>query len=367
MESLKEQRGLVIELAMTRAILDLARWAPSGDNTQPWRFAIESPAHVVVHGFDTRQDCVYDLDGHSSQLAVGAMLETLGIAATGFGLRTLAVRRRETSDVRPVFDVRLSPDQGLAPSKLLPYVRARTVQRRPMQPRRLTAEEKLAIESSVGERYRVRWLETTSERWRAAKLMWRNAKLRLTLPEAYEVHRRIIEWRARFSEDRIPEQALGVDPLSARLMQFAMRSWPRVEFMNRWLGGTIFPRLQLDLIPSLACAAHFAIYSSTPCRDIDDYVAAGAVVQRAWLTATSLGLQLQPEMTPLIFSRYAATGLRFSTVASAQSSAQRIARDMAALFGSDVAERAVFMARIGYGSAATARSLRLPLEKLMQQ
>jgi len=45
-------------------ILDQARWAPSGDNTQPWRFEIKGPLHVVVHGSDTRRHCVYDLDGH---------------------------------------------------------------------------------------------------------------------------------------------------------------------------------------------------------------------------------------------------------------------------------------------------------------
>jgi hypothetical protein len=52
-------------------ILDLARWAPSGDNTQPWRFVIEADNRVAVHGRDTRDHCVYDLDGHASQVALG--------------------------------------------------------------------------------------------------------------------------------------------------------------------------------------------------------------------------------------------------------------------------------------------------------
>lgn len=357
----------MIDPATTRAILDLARWAPSGDNTQPWRFAIASPGHVVVHGFDTRETCVYDLDGHSSQLAIGAMLETLRIAATGYGLQAVVVRRKEADEARPVFDVRFAAAPQSSPSKLLSCIQTRTVQRRALRTRPLTAGEKSAIEASVGKGYALHWLEGLANRWRAARLMWTNAKLRLTLPEAYEVHRKIIEWHARFSEDRIPEQALGVDPLSARLMEFAMRSWPRVQFMNRWLGGTLFPRLQLDLIPSLACGAHFVIYASAACRSIDDYVDAGAAVQRAWLTATSLGLQLQPEMTPLIFSRYAAADLRFSRVTRAQAAAGRISRITSALLGSGVAERAVFMARIGDGHAATARSLRLALDKLIQQ
>jgi hypothetical protein len=68
-------------------VLDLARWAPSGDNTQPWRFEITGERSCIVHAFDTRRHCVYDLTGAPSQIAVGAMLETARIAATGQGLR----------------------------------------------------------------------------------------------------------------------------------------------------------------------------------------------------------------------------------------------------------------------------------------
>lgn len=74
-------------------ILDLARWAPSGDNTQPWRFEIRSERHLVIHGFDTRDQVVYDLQGCASQLALGGLLETLEIAAQGRGWRC-EIRRR---------------------------------------------------------------------------------------------------------------------------------------------------------------------------------------------------------------------------------------------------------------------------------
>lgn len=69
-------------------ILDLARWAPSGDNTQPWRFEIVADHHVAVHGHDTRDWCLYDLDGHASHMAHGALLETIRVAATAFGLES---------------------------------------------------------------------------------------------------------------------------------------------------------------------------------------------------------------------------------------------------------------------------------------
>ena len=74
-------------------ILDLARWAPSGDNTQPWRFEVVDDRHFVIYGRDTREWCVYDLNGRASQLAIGALLETIALAASGEGFSARFDRR----------------------------------------------------------------------------------------------------------------------------------------------------------------------------------------------------------------------------------------------------------------------------------
>ena len=181
---------------------------------------------------------------------------------------------------------------------------------------------------------------------------------------AYEVHRSIIEWNARYSEDRVPDQALGADPMTTRLMRWVMQSWQRVEFFNNYLAGTLAPRIQMDLLPGIACAAHFAIVPEREARTIDDFVAAGRAVQRFWLCATRLGLQLQPEMTPLIFGKYARENIAFTKKPGGMALAQRLSKQTVDLMGND-ALLAVFMGRIGAGEAARARSLRTPLDRLM--
>ncbi len=345
-------------------ILDLARWAPSGDNTQPWRFEIVGDYHLRVHGFDTRDHCVYDLDGHPSQISMGALLETVAIAATGSGLRATCTRCMDAAETRPVFDVWLASDPAITPNPLIPFIRQRSVQRRPLHMRALTVIERSALERAAGADYRIQWLQGLGTKLRAARLMFNNAGLRLTLPEAFAVHRDVIQWNARYSEDRIPDQALGVDPLTARVMRFAMHSWPRIAFLNRYLAGTWAPRIQMDLIPSIACGAHFVIAAAQPASSIDDYIAAGRAVQRFWLTATMLGLQMQPELTPLIFARYARNGVRFSAMQGADEKARTIAKQLQALIGDPASDTAVFMGRMGAGPHAAARSTRRPLESL---
>ncbi|WP_426101786.1 molybdopterin biosynthesis protein MoeY [Massilia sp. TSP1-1-2] len=350
-------------LTVIEQVLDLARWAPSGDNTQVWRFELLGPLHVAVHCHDTREHCVYDLDGHPSQLSHGALFETLAIAASGHGLRADIARRTDSAEQRPVFDVRLVPDAAVKPSALIGAITRRSVQRRPMSTRMLTGAEKAALQAAVGDDYVLTWIEGMGPKLRAARLMFNNAKLRLTMPEAYETHRKIIHWGVTHSPDRVPDQALGVDAMTLKLMQWAMVSWQRLATMNRWM-GTAAPRLQMDFVPGIACAAHFVIKAKRKPGSIDDYVAAGRALQRFWLTVTELGLQMQPEMTPLIFSKYVREQTVFTKTASLHGLAARLERDTAALVFTDV-NFPVYMGRVGAGKAPAARSERKPLSELM--
>jgi len=350
--------------ATLEQILELARWAPSGDNTQPWRFEVLDSRRLVVHGHDTRDHCVYDLDGHPSQMSIGALLETMAIAASTFGLAMRSMRHTGTADNQPTISIEFTPSPGLQADPLADAILRRSVQRRALSRRPLTTTEKSTLTGALPEGYRVRWLEG-GERAAAARLMFRNAKLRLTMPEAHNVHQSIIEWNARYSEDRIPDQALGADAMTTRLMRWVMRDWQRVHFFNTWLAGTLAPRLQMDLIPSLACAAHFILVAEHRPQRIDDYIAAGRAMQRFWLTATALGLQLQPELTPLIFSRYVRENRVFSATPGMQEYALKLSASGAALVGTQDWEAAVFMGRIGAGEPAQARSLRRPLRDLL--
>jgi hypothetical protein len=317
----------------------------------------------VVHCRDTRHDTVYDLDGHPSQIAFGALLETMAIAASAHGLRADISRREVADATRPEFDVRFVADAAVQPSPLLGAIKVRSVQRRAMRSTPLTAEQKQALAAAVGPGYTLRWLESFDERLKAARLMYANARLRLTMPEAYEVHKRIIDWGKTHSEDKVPDQALGVDNATLKLMKWAMVSWGRLSTMNA-LMGTWAPRLQMDLLPGIACSAHVTIAAAREPQTIDDYVAAGRALQRFWLTLTTQGYFMQPEMTPLIFSRYAANDTAFTTLDKLRADARALQRQTRELFfqGSGFP---VFIGRVGAGPAPASRSLRKPLAQLM--
>ncbi|MCD2451337.1 nitroreductase family protein [Methylicorpusculum oleiharenae] len=346
-------------------ILDLARWAPSGDNTQPWRFEIVDGRHFKIHTHDTRDWCVYDLDGHASQLAIGALLENIAIAASGEGMTAEFAYHHESPEANLLIEVVLNETPDLSSHDLLPFITERTTQRRAFSCQKLTEDQKKHLEQAVGSNYRVIWLEGKKKR-QMAGLLFRSAQIHLSIPEGYEVHKRIIEWDAQFSEDRIPDQAVGLDPLALKLMKWAIKSWQRVDFLNRFMAGTLLPRIELSLIPGLFCAAHFVIASKEPLQTENDYLDGGRALQRFWLEATRLKLQFQPEMAPVIFSRYASVAKIFTVDKNGIRIAKKINGEMNKLVSQVNGPCRVFMGRLGYGNLPKARSTRLATSKLIE-
>ena len=346
-------------------ILENARWAPSGDNMQTWRFEVRDDEHFVIHAFDTRDHCVYDLQGHASQLAIGVLMESIVIAASAFERRVEFILRDGLPVETPTIDVSLFYDNTVIPDRLFSFLPIRSVQRRPFKTTPLTAEQKIELEESIGGLYRVKWVEGRYAKWCAAFLMFKNGRLRLVLPEAFPTHSTVIEWGVRFSKDRIPDKAVGLDPIATRMMKWAMKSWVRVKFLNTYLAGTLLPRIELDLLPGFCCAAHFVLIAEQAPIKIDNYFDAGRAIQRFWLTATQMGLQVQPEMTPLIFSEYIEGEVRFTD----DKNVYKYAKDLCARFKVflDDGEGAVFVGRIGFGRAAYARSLRLSVSELLNR
>lgn len=346
-------------------ILDLARWAPSGDNTQPWRFRIVSDNAIIVHGYDTRDEILYDFDGHASHIAHGALLETMRIAASAEGLKTTWKFSADAEARRVDYEVHFTPSIEIAIDPLFHHIENRVVQRRPMRLTPLTDIQRTALLGAAGTNYVVQLFESFAERHTIAELLWANAHIRLTCPEAFPVHKQIIEWGAQFSKDRIPERAVGIDPVTAKLMRWVMQSWERVDFFNRYLMGTVVPRIQLDYLPAVFCAAHVLIRPKAAPKRLEDWVESGSAMQRVWLTATLHGLYLQPEMTPVIFRWYARANRGFSANLQFSGKASELARQFECITGRSEQDPFSFFGRIGTSASPKSRSIRLSLDELI--
>lgn len=148
-------------------------------------------------------------------------------------------------------------------------------------------------------------------------------------------------------------------------MKWVMQSWARVDFFNRYLLGTVVPRVQLDFIPALACASHILLRPKQQQSGLADHLAAGAALQRLWLTATRLGLSLQPEMTPVIFRWYARAGRQISRKAQINAGADDLAKRFEQISSSQPDDGFAFFCRIGRSKPPRSRSIRKEVRELM--
>lgn len=364
-------------------IIELAKWAPSGDNTQVWRFEIESDTRCIIHGYDTRDWVVYDLQGNASKLALGCLIENMSLAAQldGFKL-SYSLASTGTSDTGAgQFKITVSLTQTDEPpssldAKLAAVIPLRTTQRRAMGTRPLSTDEKAFFTACLPDGFTLNWKESLDDRKAIGSLLYGNAKTRLMMKEGFDVHSKIIEFTPKsrdtsaaqnrnneFSCDKIPAKSLGLGPVMTAITQLSFNNWNVMAFAGKYLGATILPRLLLDYIPGLKSAGIFALTRQTPPQSDEDFIASGRALQRTWLASAALNLGFQPCQTPVIFSEYLREGVKFTDNQDAVANARKMEQKYQALFGPDTAN-IVFMGRVGRSKIPQYRSVRLDYETL---
>jgi molybdopterin/thiamine biosynthesis adenylyltransferase/nitroreductase len=369
-QSFEERKPSVVTPALSEMeqILDLGRWAPSGDNGQPWRFRIAGSDSITVLVEDEAAHDVYDFGGRPSLLSAGMLLETIRIAASPFG-RGFGFRHVRTGPHQHAIHLELPRDASVEPNPLRTFIKVRSVDRRPYGLMPLTAEQGRTLEACLGEALEIRWFKGPSERLRCARLNARTSDLRLRVPEAMDVHERILDFANRLSPDGVASVSLGLDPLLHASLRWAMRKRSRQVLMTKVM-GTGVPRLQMDMLPGIFCAAHYlvALRHRPDEEDLPEaLLEAGIRLMRFWLTATSLGLAMQPAVAPLSFAFHAEASAPFTESSALRARAKRIAAELRALWPGHDSTSLVFGGRLGHPQAQVpaGRSIRKPLEHLL--
>lgn len=350
------------------AALEEARWAPSGDNSQPWRFALDGPEGLTAEVGPPDAGNPYEYRGNEpALLAGGMMLESMRIAAASMG-RGLEWDASASPGGGCRVAARLPEDASAAPDPLAPWVRSRSVDRRAYSSRPLTEAEKAALGAAAAPDLRVEWHESRSARLHMADLGAMATGVRLRSEGAHAAHARAIDWRPGHSAAGMPGTSLGLGRAMRAAMRWAMGDWRRARAMNA-LAGTGAAAVRLDVVPALRSAAFFVMLAP-PVPDgpgrAGDLLRRGMAVQRFWLTAARLGLAVQPALATLIFAQRGADGDAFDPDPRVLARAARLATSFEAFVASPPSGVA-FMGRIGQPlpSMPKERSVRLSRAELM--
>jgi molybdopterin/thiamine biosynthesis adenylyltransferase/nitroreductase len=348
-------------------IIDIARWTPSGDNAQPWRFRLAGSDGLVLFIQDESAENIYEYgEGQPTLLSAGMMLCSLQLAASGFS-RGMQWEYQGKSGTQHRIAIQFPQGNAGGQDSLSGWIPLRSVDRRPYRLKALEKDQKAALASALGDELKIVWFEKWPERLKMAGLNAAATDIRLRIPETFQVHSRIIDWRRKQSPSGIPAGALGLDRATLSIMRWAMQDWKRLHRLNKF-AGTAPARIQMDYLPGLFCAAHFSIQwnslENPPDRTVH-LLQAGMSLQRFWLTATRMGLAVQPSLAPLAFLHLASLDRPFTADRPMQRAGKKL-RQRAARILPDGGADTVFMGRMGYpAKPSPVRSTRLPFEALI--
>lgn len=343
--------------ARLEALLQAAVLAPSGDNTQPWKFTLDFEARqIVIRLVESRDPSPMNAGQRMSRVAIGAAAENV--------LRTCRYNQLDAE-----FDcddascqIRLAGEQsGELKIEADPVIAERVTNRRPYDGRSIGVDVVSVLQQGVKSSHAVsaHWITDATERAELGKLIFRADALFF----GNRVLREAFLKNVRF--DRPVEEAVdsGLSLGSLELSAKDLRAFRALPKLPAWLLkvvqiGPTFAKGNKKLVDS---ASGFCLGTASDDKPLTD-IHVGQMMERAWLALTEQGLAVQPMMSLLVLENVFTHGEE-SLVRAIGRKALESLRDDFQRFGSRFGKgRPAFLLRFGYASPPTGRCGRLAAE-----
>ncbi len=280
----------------TDAMAQAAALAPSGGNAQPWRFAFTTNTFEVVA--DPGPGSLMDIGGRGTAVACGA---ALGNAMAVAAIRERLAEGSSALDLsldldRPdvVGRIQLGNRSDAGWAALAPYVPERTTNRLE-GPVEALSPELIETLQAAAEAGGGRGVYLPTDRLGDLVELWGEAdRARLLAPALHaEMMGELRRPGVDDLDEGLDERTLELSPAD-RAKLAVLRRGDVMAHLDRWNLGY---RLGDDTRRRLRRSAGLVVVVTRGDRRAD-YVRGGVAMQRLWLTATRLGLWLQP-MVPV--------------------------------------------------------------------
>ena len=342
------------------AMVTAAGRAPSGDNTQPWRFVVNSDAGTIALEEDASRDpSPMNAGRRMSRIAIGAALENLIRKARSYGWGVELER--------PVYPalatIRLTERNGTA-SSTTDCVAHRLTNRCLFDGHPVSGEvlDRLMEATPDSSGVRTHWIVGADRLANLARLIGRADG---TMFGEASMRRAFL---SKLRLDAAPGEAVaeGLSASSLELSAFdrwALRAMMRAP--DRWLRlvgvSRVFAAKARRLVASASGLC--LVVARDDAQETDLLV--GRAMQRAWLTLNAEGLAVQPMMSLLVLENVSEHG----DAALVESLGRGTLADLRDDFRTQVPEiggwRPAFLMRFGFAPAPSGRTGRLPLHAIV--
>jgi len=337
------------------ALLAAAVRAPSGDNTQPWRFVVDYAAGTIALQVDeTRDRSPMNSGQRMARIALGAALENLLRTANSNGW-TVALQ----SPTPPALAfLRLQRPAG-QPDHIDKVVTERVTNRRLYDGRPLPAEvlARLVRETPPLDGVRTHWITERERLTALAALIGRADALMFGEPSM----RRAFLSKVRFDAPTTAEVEHGLSLASLEATWSERLALRTLRYLPNWLVrfGGLMKAMAAKARRLIESASGLCLVVAPDSAEATD-LAVGQAVQRAWLALTVEGLAVQPMMSWLVLENVQEKGDPGLIASLGRDKLISVSTDIRTQLGNDIQGRPAFLLRFGYAPPPTGRCGRLP-------
>jgi hypothetical protein len=288
-----------VEFLVRHALL-----APSGGNAQPWRFGWDGSS---LRCFLRTEPSLLDLDDSGASASLGAAVYNIELAAHELGLEMRLEPVDDSGGEAPFCELRFTRGAP-SPSPLFAQIPRRATHRAPGRRERLTLEDQAALHSAADEEGgRLELVSATEPLAELGRLIGACDRLRFLSRSFHEEAMREMRWtpaEALATRDGLDLAVLDLTPGDAAVLR-VMARWPVMEEVRRIGGGASLESRAKKLIDGASAVGLLTV----PGTSRLSYFRGGRPMQRVWLTATALGLTVQPQATlPYVLARLERAG-----------------------------------------------------------
>ena len=343
-----------IEREVLLEILRDACRAPSADNTQPWRFIVESDTIRVINTGD-QVESIFNYRQMANHVSLGACIENLCVSAEGHGFQVDLTLFPDPSNRLVVARVVLIQNVGVT-NGLAPFIKHRASNRKKYHPKKIVPDVLAqfgVLADGVGGRMAL--ISNEEDVKAMSHTISVGEKLALETKSIHDFLFEHVTWTKKEDGEKhgfLIDTFEFTPPQRAAFKLFS--NWNILKF---FLPLGIADFIAHDMEKVHATAAVFGAIIM-PGKEDEDYLKTGILFERLWLAATKLDLSLHPTSGLNFFAMPILEGNYFGLRASAVELLTNRYRELAEQFGVAIGETVTIAFRLGHADPPSAVTTR---------
>ena len=282
-----------MEKEIFKKIINISISAPSGDNSQPWRFEIKGNS-IYVFNVPERDNSIYNFRMGASYISIGALIENMRISSSNFGYRC-EVDLNKSEKVNLVAICNLYKSDDVIKDDLFDYINKRATSRKSYRKDEIKVgffsdlEKVKNMFLNKGVEFKVQKDPKYIKQIASASSM--NEQIVLENKKLHEFLFSHVTWTEEEDEKKRGFFIKTMELKGPQKIVFKLlKSWKILNFLNKISISKFVSKDNAKLYAKSALMVAFFSKS----LDRETYIKTGMTMQRVWLIATKHNIYAQP-------------------------------------------------------------------------